>query len=254
MPKIVDDEYLDLSDCNLSLGKIYTTKFGGLLGVDNFNPKGDTFLLMQKVIPSDPFKKLYGLRGDIAEKLVKRYFDLHGIKYKWYGADTDTYDMFDNPVFGGNLDFAIESNNIISSVEVKSKNIKDYDFIKRNGIQPTHLSQSQLGIYLSGYNSGYVFYVFFTNEQEQKIESGIFDINLDWNLDMYKTQMLPLKVNFDEVKVEEQMQEAYDYCLDCFMEKRIPLKDVSDKALNKLGLKRNINIFKRGINNSTFKL
>jgi hypothetical protein len=58
----------------------------------------------------------------------------------------------------------------------------------------------------------------------------------------------------DGLITEEQMQEAYDYCLDCFMEKRIPLKDVSDKALNKLGLKRNINIFKRGINNSTFKL
>lgn len=253
MPKIVGD-YLDISDCNLSMGKIYTTKFGGLLGVDNFNPKGDTVLLMQKIVKGDQFNPLYGLRGDIGEKIVKRYFDETKVEYKWYGGDTDTYDMFNNPAFGGNLDFVIRSKIGLSSFEVKSKNIKDFDFIKRNGIQPVHLAQAQLGVYLSNYNNGYVAYVFFTDKQEEKIANKTFDINVDWTTEMFKNQMLIYNCFFDENQITEKMQEAYDYYLECLMEKKIPLKDISNKALNKLGIVRPINIFARGINNSTNQL
>ena len=253
MPKIVGD-YLDISDCNLSMGKIYTTKFGGLLGVDNFNPKGDTVLLMQKIVKGDPFNPFYGVRGEIAEKIVKRYFDETKVEYKWYGGDTDTYDMFNNPAFGGNLDFAIRSKIGISSFEVKSKNIKDFDFIKRNGIQPVHIAQAQLGVYLSNYNNGYVAYVFFTDKQEEKIANKTFDINVDWTTEMFKDQMLIYNCFFDENQIAEKMQEAYDYYLECVMEKKIPLKDISDKVLNKLGLSRPVNIFARGINNSTNQL
>lgn len=249
MPKIVDD-YLDISDCNLSMGKIFTTKFGGLLGADSFNPKGDTVLLMQKIIQSDPFNPFYGVRGDIAEKIVKMYFEKYGVQYKWYGADTTTYDMFNNSAFGGNLDFAINHKNVISSVEVKSKNIKDYSFIKKNGIQPIHLAQSQLGVYLANFSNGYVVYVFFTDEQEEKIANKTFDINVDWQEDMYKTQFIMFKVNFVEEEVADKMQQAYDYYLECIVDKKIPLKDVSDKALQKLGLSRPVNLFARGINNS----
>lgn len=250
MPKIVED-YLDISDCNLSMGKIYTTKFGGLLGVDNFNPKGDTVLLMQKIVKGDPFNPFYGVRGDIAEKIVKHYFEKNNVEYKWYGADTTTYDMFNNSAFGGNLDFVIRSKGTISSFEVKSKNIKDYSFIKNNGIQKVHLAQAQLGVYLANYLNGYVAYVFFTDAQEEKIANGTFDINIDWTDEMFKTQFLIFNCFFEENQIVEKMQEAYDYYLECLMEKKIPLKDISDKALNKLGLSKPVNIFARGINNST---
>lgn len=253
MPKIVG-EYLDISDCNLSMGKIFTTKFGGLLGVDNFNPKGDTVLLMQKIVKGDPFNPFYGVRGEIAEKIVKKYFDQVKAEYKWYGAETQTYDMFNNSAFGGNLDFAIKTKDSIASFEVKSKNIKDYAFIKNNGIQPVHLAQAQLGVYLANYSNGFVAYVFFTDEQEEKINNKTFNIDIDWTNEMFTTQFLIFNCFFNENQIVEKMQSAYDYYLDCLMEKKIPLKDISDKALSKLGLSRPVNIFARGINNSTNQL
>lgn len=38
--------------------------------------------------------------------------------------------------------------------------------------------------------------------------------------------------------IESKMQQALDYKLKCINEKRIPLRDISEKALNLMGIKK----------------
>lgn len=237
MPRI-DGNYLDISDCNINLYKIFSSKFGGLVGQDDFNKRGDIVLKMFKII-NEPFDEFYKWRGDSAEEFV--YFNISSRfkDLKWYGETVSlsgkkTFDMFNNEHFGAVLDFTytdyIENETI--SLEIKSKNIKDYEKIQKNGAQNSHIAQAELAAYLGGYKKFNILYIFFTDEQEQMIKEAKESVLFSEN--ELKIFMCRFEVNEEKIKL--QMNDAWEYCFWVSQFKKIPLQDISEKSFKLLGI------------------
>lgn len=240
----IENDYLYL-ECELPSTKIYTTRYPALIDRDSFNKKGDMLLQIWRILPKEPFNEFYTYRGAIAEEIVDRYLTKKNYDHKWYGSQETGFDMFNNQVFGGNLDFVVGN---VENLEIKSKNIKDYDYIFKNGANQTNLAQAELGTFLSGFNKGRIMYLFFTNEQEQMIKDYMSGGEKP-NFDMSDVRMLTYDINFavNLGRIQKEMQMAYDYYNKCYKEKRIPLKDISQKTLDKLGLAPKVDLFARGI-------
>lgn len=236
MPKITD-YYLDISDCNFKLYKIYSSKFGGLVGQDDFNKRGDIVLNMFKIIQK-PFDHFYKLRGDTAEEYVNFNLKYKFQDLKWYGETAEkknnkTYDMFNNPHFGAVLDFSYTESitKETVSLEIKSKNIKYYEKILQNGADKSHIAQAELAAYLAGFKKFNILYVFFTDEQENFIREA----NESVFYQEHELKYLLCKYEVDTKKIMDQMAEAWDYCSWVAMYKQIPLLDISEESFRLLG-------------------
>lgn len=250
MPTIVDNRFLDISDCELKSKKIYTSKFGNYLGLNKFQSAGDTFLLDMKIIEDDPFNPLYTIRGEKGEEIVNRYLTECGKDFTWFGKEYQEkkiFDIFENAVFGGVPDCICKSNDKKTAriIEVKTKNIKDYNYLNRP--QEEHKAQAQLGAYLSNCEGAFVVYVFFTNEQEQAMMDGTYNFEREYKNVINNRQIKFFDTFYEEGLVQEQMSQAYAIYNEFFTTKRIPLEFISEKSLQKLNLNRPLNIFARGI-------
>lgn len=211
--------------------KITATNFYGLLGENKFKPKGDYLLSVFNLL-KEPFDQFYMKRGDIAEKILNRHLQLNGNKTKTWNKFEINFDNFPkNPEFGGMIDIAIiEPYRCV--VECKSKNIKDFEKIKRF----PNLEQEYQALfygYMSKCPKVKIFYVFFNDEQEERIRKDLpIDIENE-HFDIYEKDL-----TYTNDDIESKMKECLEYKKKCISEKRIPIEDISDKALSLLGIKR----------------
>lgn len=124
------------------------------------------------------------------------------------------------------------------AVEVKSKNIKDFQTIQQKGADPTHLAEVELVSYLGSLEKFCIWYVFFTDEQEQKIKDGNFT-DEDIKAFNFLQQSIRFSGKVNEQRIQSAMLKAYDYREQVLKDRKIPLSDISEKMLQKIMLKEN---------------
>ena len=238
----ITNEYLDISNEFININKkIFSSRLGNLIGINKWEKKGDTLLKMWKLVVDEPINPFYLERGEIAEKIVKQQFENLGIKHTYYGLSASGKKIFDlfetsNPVFGGVYDFVLTDNKV--AVEVKSKNIKDFQTIQQKGADPTHLAEVELVSYLGSLEKFCIWYVFFTDEQEQKIKDGKFT-DEDIKAFNFLQQSIRFSGKVNEQRIQSAMLKAYDYREQVLKDRKIPLSDISEKMLQKIMLKEN---------------
>ena len=225
----IDGNYLVLEDKDIiNDKKIKGHAFVELLGLNPFKKSGDALLEHCGLLPSDEVLKKWLLRGDFAEKVVKKTYEKYGRTCTTYDKVKIGWDNFhENENFGGLIDIELLLEKTL--IEVKSKNIKDYMYIINK--QPKHeVYQGMLYAYLRGYKSFIMEYIFFDDETEKEIFEG-----------RKPTTLSKLKRFYKIFDVEyEIMTEYMQICLEKIEEfkltRKIDLKNISDTALEKLGL------------------
>ena len=212
------------SDC-IKNKKITGTNIYTLMGKNKWTKKGDG-LLARFGLYKEYFDPFYTKRGDIAEKVLNKELQKYGYAIKTWNKYEIHFDNFPNDKkYGGMLDIAIiEPYRCV--VECKSKNISKLDEVKkfRNFDYET---QATFYGYMAKCEKVKLIYVFFTDEQEDKIKK---DIPLDLNEEKFEFYTYDLE--FDEKEVESNLKQCYEYKEKCFKERRIPLEDISEKVLN----------------------
>lgn len=227
----IENDYLILEDKDLTkIKKITATNLTALLGTNKWKKKGDALLsilnLYKEVI--DPF---YTKRGEIAELILREKLKQKGFGIKFWDKFEIGFDNFPTRKdFGGMIDIAITSPSR-QIVECKSKNIaKKEETIKY--VNDDYEHQAMLYGYLSKCDDINLIYVFFTDEQEEKIRKGE---SLSTNPAFYT--FYGYKVKLDKMKFEEELKECLKYKNECIINRKIPLVDISDKVLEYLKLK-----------------
>lgn len=188
--KITYDEnnfYFDV--VGKKVGKITSRVLPNLLGYNNFISIGEAFLDRFGLLVFQDIEKWYAVRGEMGEILaleyLKKYFEVNNIldliqgSFKTYKLqDFKGYDMFNieyawgNEFFGGVPDITIKTIDKSYLVEVKSKNMKNYDYIVgQKQIPKQELLQAQHLGTLMTYSDIIMVYVFFTDEQEELIKT-----------------------------------------------------------------------------------
>ena len=232
----IDNNYLVLDDNDIIQDKkIKGHSFVELLGMNRFKKTGDALLTQCGLLPTDEIDKKWLLRGDFAEKLVKLTYEKKGRKCTTYNKKIIKYDNFhDNKDFGGLIDIELLEEKTL--IEVKSKSIKDFDFITKR--QPdSEINQGMLYAFLRGYADFIMEWIFFDEITEAEICAGLKPANLS-----------NLKRISKVYKVDYELMIGYmDICLekidDFKKNRKIHLQYISDEALDKLGLlNKNINI------------
>lgn len=219
---------------NYKQKKITATSFYGLAGGNKFKPRGDYLLSVLGLLKED-FDPFYTARGEVAERVLKKYYESHECKIKTWDKFAIHFDMFPKQMnFGGMVDMVITEQKGEPKrgvVECKSKNIKDQQKIMNH----PNLEQEYQALfyaYLSKTNDVRITYVFFTDEQEAKIRAGE-PIDENWENFTFFEKTLTL----DEDDVKTIMEKALLYKIECIRRGMIPLEDISDHALELLGLK-----------------
>ena len=145
--------------------KISAHNFVYLLGLDNFNKPGDALLNIFGFYKSKVDPK-WLKRGSFAEKIVKQVYERDGHKCTTYNAKEIGYNCFNKPPFCGVIDIELLEEKTL--VEVKSKNVKDYDYI-RNNPPLNEVYQGLLYGYLRDYSQIVMEWIFFDTETENQI-------------------------------------------------------------------------------------
>lgn len=213
----------------LKIKKITGHSFVGLLGLDSFHRVGDYLLLMHNLIKEKVDKK-WLLRGDFAENIIKRVYERDGYNCTTYDKEVVKYDNFsDNKDFGGLIDIElIEQQKII---EVKSKSLKNYEFI----FQSLPLNEVYQGLYyarLRNYDEAILEWVFFDEPTEQEIFEGKKPTTLK-NL-----KRLSKSFKVDKVEMDTKLAYVKKIVNDFRTTKKIPLEIISDGVLKQLGFNR----------------
>lgn len=217
--------------------KITGTNFGCLLGKNSFKKKGDAVLDMFRVLPKEEIDPFYTKRGDIAEKLIHRLLMLQNFTFKTWDAQTIKYDNFPKePEFGGLLDIGISAPKRAVG-EVKSANISRKEHLLAN---ESYICQGELYCELSKTPNLIMFYVMFTDEEEERIKNDTFVLSKEQVEKMLKEERIITKiidVDFEKVRTNKQI--ALDYKEECMYlyDYGVPLEDVSNSLIEKLGLK-----------------
>jgi len=213
--------------------KITATSFYGLLGGNKFKPKGD-YLLSVLGLLKEPFDPFYTKRGAIAESVLNLWLQNKGYTTKTWDKYEIKFDNFPaHKELGGMIDIAI-TNPYRCVVECKSKNIKDQEKIK----QFPNLEQEHQAIfygYMSKCHKVKIIYVFFTDEQEECIRNDkpLDPVKLVDLVEFYEKDL-----EYNDKEIEDKLKQVIAYKKKCMQEGRIPLADVSDKALELLGIKK----------------
>ena len=230
----IDNEYLyfDTAKTIYDKKKMTGHDFVELLELNPFNKKGDKILSIFKIY-KPPFDNKYLYRGDYAESLVRYYYQKQKRPFVWYDENAkkqNNYDFF--PTYkqcGGIPDLEMQDEEEI--IEVKSKSMKDYDNIANNkNIPLQELYQALFYGYLRKTKKVTMFYVFFDEETEQLIFNKQQPKTLN-NIKLYKKTY---NMNDYYNDVESKIKEALHYYNKCVYEKKIPLKDISEKVLNEV--------------------
>jgi hypothetical protein len=242
----IENNFLILEDEKLRHPKIFTGKFPTLINKNSFQKRGDCVLQMFGILEPEPFDEYYRIRGEIGEKIVKQYLDIRDENYKYLGLEAKTFDIFThNNYFGGVLDFVLPRKSI--NLEVKSTSTNNYQAIVENGGREEHKAQARLGAYLGNLERVVLAYVFFTPEQEECIKKGYGD-DVIQHFDYTNPKALAfinIEPNYAELRLE--MKHAFNYYKGCYVNKKVPLDDISGRALEKLGLITEDDIFAREV-------
>lgn len=215
--------------------KITGHSFVQLIGIDPFTKVGDCLLSMHGLYKETVDEK-WLKRGNLAEDIIKKVYTRDGHKCTTYDKYKINFDNFQNyKNFGGLID--IELIEEFSLIEVKSKSIKDYDYIIEN--QPIQeIYQGLYYGYLRGYETITMEWVFFDEQTQEEIFNDKPITTLK-NLKKYGKRFA---VNKEEMK--QKLQTALQIVFDFRENGKIPLNNISDKVLNYLGLERpQIDIF-----------
>ena len=222
--------FLILEDKDLHrIKKITATNMTALLGTNKFKKRGDALLsilnLYKQVI--DPF---YTKRGEWAELILREKYKQDGYTVKWWDKNEIHYDNFpNNKEFGGMIDMCFTAPTR-ELVECKSKNIADLEKTKKFK-NDDYEHQAMFYGYWSKCKDINLTYVFFTDEQEQKIRN-----NQMISLNPSDYTFFSYKVELDEEKFKEELQKCLLYKNTCIRERKIPLRDISDDVLTKLNI------------------
>lgn len=206
--------------------KITGHSFVDLLGLNNFKKPGDTLLTMHGFVAEKVDEK-WLKRGDFAEKIV---YLLYTQKYKkrciTYDKQVIKWDNFqEKKNFGGLIDIELLDDK--SLIEVKSKSLKDYEYICEN--QPLNeVYQGEYYAFLRGYETFKMEWIFFDPITEEEIFSGKKPTTLK-NIRRFSKEY---KVNFKEM--EDKTKEALTILENFRKERKIPLDQISEINIEKL--------------------
>lgn len=228
----INNGFLELEDCDLKkIKKITATNMTALLGTNKFRKRGDALLMILNAYKEeiDPF---YTKRGEIAELIVRELLKQKKYEIKFWDKYEIKFDNFTkNKELGGMIDIAI-TKPTRQVVECKSKNISKLEETKKF-VNDDYEHQAQFYGYLSECDDINLIYVFFTDEQEEKIKKGE---KLPLNPSQYT--FYGYKVKLDRIKFEEEIKQCIAYKNECIEYKKIPLEDISSKVLEKLKLNK----------------
>ena len=225
----IEGNYLVFDTETIKSEKITGTTIPSLLGIDKFKKKGNTLLSMWGFVKED-FDEFYTKRGELAEKIAKFILKKRGKQIVTYNAEELKWDNFQNiKGLGGLIDIEIPSEETL--YEIKSKSLKDYEYICKNGQENQERQALHYGC-LRNYKVVHIMWIFFDEQTENEIRNNLPITTLK-NIKMFEK---PLYVDLN--KLQSENNEALTYLLTCYKEKRIPLDDISDSYLEKLGLQR----------------
>lgn len=210
--------------------KITGHSFVQLIGIDPFTKVGDCLLTMHGLY-KEKIDEKWLKRGDFAERVVQRVYKRDGHIITTYKKEEVNYDNFqDNLWFGGLLDIELLEEKTL--VEVKSKSMKDYDFIIKN----PPLQEIYQGLYygyLRDYGHITMEWVFFDKQTEEEIFNDLPVTTLQ-NLKKYSKTFA---INRDSMK--EKLDQARNVLIEFRETGKIHISNISDKVLNYLGFNRN---------------
>lgn len=214
--------------------KITGHSFVDILGLNPFSKIGDAILKFHKVI-DEKIDDKWLKRGDFAEKIVQHIYTRDGHKITIYDKKEVKYDNFqNNQDFGGLLDIELLDEKTL--IEVKSKSLKDYEYICK--LQPQHeIMQGMYYAKLRGYKTFTMEWVFFDPTTEEQVFNGERPTTLA-NL-----KRLSKTYNVDDSYITTKMFQVLKVVKAFREHKRIPLDLVSDECLEKLGVKRESQLF-----------
>lgn len=150
--------------------KISARTFAGLCHFDKFNTPEEYLLEHHGLLEPEEIDKRYKLRGDFAEKIVKKVYERDNKVIISYDAEACKYDCFPNVKdWGGVPDIEVPMKNFI--VEVKSKSMSHYDYISKFPLASEYY-QGLFYAYLKGYPKVIMEWIFFDAETEQEIMNG----------------------------------------------------------------------------------
>lgn len=207
--------------------------FVELCGFSTFKKKGDTVLSLLGAYKEQADPK-WLRRGDMAELIVRNYYSKKlGKNIVWYDEQdkkANFFDFFhDYQQCGGIPDIEIPEEKLL--IEVKSKSLKKYDEII-NKLPKEEIYQGLYYAYLRHFPSAVLFWVFFDDESEQAIFNG----EKPKTLNNVKLHLENYNVNNEEMK--NLIKGALSYYNTCIKECRIPLGDISQSVLDRLGFQR----------------
>lgn len=245
-----DNFYFDFS--GLKVKKITSRMLPNLLGFNNFNSVGSSFLDRYGLIEFSDIEEWYKVRGEIAEKLAHEYLirffqnrneeiELKKHTLQMYQG----YDMFHpsynwgNEHFGGVPDITIKGNeNYV--VEVKSKNMKYFGYIvEQKNIPKEELYQGFHLASLMNYTKVIMAYVFFNDEQEELIKKltnerkTANDILLETELGLTNV-VIRLAIRDVSKEIKELQQRAKKELHRCFEQGEIPIRYFSEEEQEQL--------------------
>ena len=214
--------------------KITGHSFVDILGLNPFSKIGDAILKFHKVIDEEIDEK-WLKRGDFAEKIVQHIYTRDGHKITIYDKKEVKYDNFqNNQDFGGLLDIELLDEETL--IEVKSKSSKDYEYICK--LQPQHeIMQGMYYAKLRGYEKFTMEWIFFDSTTEEQVFKGEKPTTLA-NL-----KRLSKTYNVDDSYITTKMFQVLKVVKAFREHKRIPLDLVSDECLEKIGVKRESQLF-----------
>lgn len=226
----IEDGYLIVEKNEMTkFKKITGHSFVQLIGIDPFTKVGDCLLAMHGLY-SEKVDDKWLKRGEFAEKIVQKVYTRNGHKITIYNKKEINYDNFQNyKHFGGLLDIELIEES--SLIEVKSKSMKDYDYITKNPpIQEVY--QGLYYGYLRKYPAITMEWIFFDEQTEQEV----FNDKPITTLKLLKKHNQRYAVNNEEML--QKLQKALGIVLEFRETGKILLNDISDKVLKYLGLER----------------
>lgn len=210
--------------------KITGHSFVQLIGVDPFTKVGDCLLTMHGLY-SEKIDEKWLKRGDFAERIMQSVYKRDGHKITTYNKYEINFDNFQDYLhYGGLIDIELLEENTLA--EVKSKSLKDYEYICKN----PPLQEIYQGLfygYLRHYNSINMDWVFF----DEKTQNEIFNDKPITTLQNLKKYSKTYAVDRESMKAK--LDKALEIVLEFRENGKIHISDISDKVLTALGFDRN---------------
>lgn len=221
----VENGYLKFNSEDIKTQKkIAGHSFVSLIGKNDFKKRGDEVLEMLGIVSKEKIDPFYQKRGGIAEYLIKKYYEKNNMTYESISAKDVNFDYFkESKFFGGVPDGILDGNTI---VEIKSKNISKINYIKMNPVDSEEY-QAKFYATILGYDKAIMQYVFFPDDLEEKIKNGEPITSL--NVKTLKKDLI-----FNRNDIMQFMALGLKYYYSCVQTFCIPLKDISEKYIEKL--------------------